>query len=354
MVFAIVALGTMVVYRQKLGVYMEKKKKVLYTAIKPTGVLTLGGYIGVGQTLQEICEEYESYICVADLHALTINPDPHYIQERTYKIIAFYLALGLDPDKTTLYVQSQVDEHSKMAWILSNFTMYGEATRMTQFKDYQAKSKEINVGLFAYPILMAGDILLYDTEVVPVGIDQKQHVELARDIANRFNSKIGQTFVVPDVMLRENGMKICGLLDPSKKMSKSDADDKGSIMLEDTAQDIRNKLKRAVTDSDNKVAYDPVKKPGVSNLLTIYATLKGLDIEQTVKHFEIANYGTLKTQVADAIIEALIPVQTKYYEYLSNREYLQKVMKQGQEKASAKAREKIKEVYQKLGLVMLD
>ena len=328
------------------------EKKTLYTAIKPTGVLTLGGYIGVAQTLKELSEQYNSYICIADLHALTINPNPQELTDNTYKLVAFYLALGLDPEKCTLYLQSQVDAHSKISWVLNNFTMFGEASRMTQFKDYQAKAKDTNVGIFDYPVLMAGDILLYDTDIVPVGIDQKQHVELARNIAIRFNHKMGDTFIVPDVMIRKTGFKICGLQEPTKKMSKSEKGDTGSIFIEDTPEEITKKIKRAVTDSEGKVYFDPENKPGVSNLLTIYSALKGVTIEEAVEHFAECNYGTLKGEVATAIIDTLKPVQDKYFEYLNNKEYLDSVLAIGRAKAEKKANEKMKEVYSKLGLVL--
>lgn len=328
------------------------EKKTMYTAIKPTGILTLGGYIGVAQTLKEQTELYNSYICIADLHALTINMPAEELTDNTYKLVAFYLALGLDPDKCTLYVQSQVDAHSRIAWVLNNFTMFGEASRMTQFKDYQNKLKEVNVGIFDYPVLMAGDILLFDTEIVPVGIDQKQHVELCRNIAIRFNHKVGETFKIPEPVVRKSGYKICGLQEPTKKMSKSDRADTGSIFIEDTEDEIRKKIKRAVTDSEGKVYYDPENKPGVSNLLTIYACLNRVTIEEAVEHFKDANYGTLKSEVADAVVNTLAPVQVKYYEYLSNKDYLDQVLAIGRVKAEKVANAKVDEVYAKLGLVL--
>lgn len=328
------------------------EKKTLYTAIKPTGVLTLGGYIGVAQSLKAQSEEYNSYICIADLHALTINPEPSELKNNTYKLVAFYLALGLDPDKCTLYLQSQVDAHSKIAWVLNNFTMYGEAARMTQFKDHQAKNKEVNVGLFGYPVLMAGDILLYDAEIIPVGIDQKQHVELCRNIAIRFNHKMGETFVIPEPVIRKSGYKICGLQDPTHKMSKSEKGDTGCIFVEDTPDMIRKKIRRAVTDSEGKVYFDPENKAGVSNLLTIYSALKGITVEDAEKEFVEANYGTLKNAVAEAVVESLAPVQEKYFKYLENTDYLDEVLEKGRIKAEKKANEKIKEIYSKLGLVL--
>lgn len=328
------------------------EKKTVYTAIKPTGILTLGGYIGVAQNLKSLIEDYDSYICIADLHALTINPNPEELKENSYKLLALYLALGLDTDKCTLYLQSQVSAHAEMAWLLSNYTMYGEATRMTQFKDYQAKTKEINMGLLEYPILMAGDILLFDTNIVPVGIDQKQHVELCRNIAIRFNHKLGETFVVPDVMIRKDGFKICGLNDPTKKMSKSHRGDTGSIFIEDTPDEIMKKIKRAVTDSENEIRYDVENKPGVSNLLTIYACLKNISIADAVNYFAGKNYGTLKTEVAQAIIDTLTPLQNKYFEYLNNKKYLDEVLQKGKQKAERKAQEVLLRAKQKLGLII--
>lgn len=326
-------------------------KKTIYTAIKPTGILTLGGYIGVAQNLKDMVKEYNAYICIADLHALTINPDPQVLRENSYKLLALYLALGIDTNKCTLYLQSQVPEHAEINWILSNFTMFGEATRMTQFKDHQAKSKEVNMGLLNYPILMAGDILLYDTDIVPVGIDQKQHVELCRNIAIRFNHKMGDTFKVPDFMIRKEGYKICGLSDPTKKMSKSERGDTGTIFVEDSKEDIIKKVKRAVTDSENEIKYDPENKPGVSNLLTIYACLKNIDVSSVAAQFEGQNYGTLKMEVANAIIETLEPLQKKYYKYLEDKDYLDEILAKGKLKAQAKARETLAKVYNTVGLI---
>ena len=328
------------------------EKKTLYTAIKPTGVLTLGGYIGVAQDLKSLSEEYNSYICIADLHALTINPNPEELRENTYKLVAFYLALGLDPEKCTLYLQSQVDAHSKIAWVLNNYTMFGEASRMTQFKDYQAKAKDTNVGIFDYPVLMAGDILLYDTDIVPVGVDQKQHVELCRNIAIRVNHKLADIFKVPEVLIKKTGFKICGLQEPTKKMSKSEKGDTGSIFIEDTPDEIRKKVRKAVTDSEGKVYFDVENKPGVSNLLTIYSALKKISIDESVEHFKDANYGTLKNEVAEAIIDSLAPVQEKYFQLLQDKNYLDSILAIGRKKAEVKASAKINEIYTTIGLVL--
>lgn len=328
------------------------EKKTIYTAIKPTGVLTLGGFIGVAQSLKKLTQEYNAYICIADLHALTINPEPALLRERTYKLLALYLALGINPDECTLYLQSQVNEHSQINWILSNFTMYGEATRMTQFKDYQAKSKETNMGLLNYPILMAGDILLYDTDIVPVGLDQKQHVELCRNIAIRFNHKMGDTFKIPDVMIRNEGYKICGLNEPTKKMSKSEGGDTGTIFIEDSEEEIVRKVKRAVTDSENIIRYDLENKPGVSNLLTIYACLNNITIQSAEEHFQGCNYGTLKSEVSATIVNTLKPIQEKYFQLLQDTDYLDSILEKGREKAQTKAKSVLARVCDKLGLVM--
>lgn len=326
-------------------------KKTIYTAIKPTGILTLGGFIGVAQSLKKLTEEYNAYICIADLHALTINPEPEHLRECTYKLLAMYLSLGLNPDACTLYLQSQVKEHAELNWILSNFTMFGEATRMTQFKDYQAKSKETNMGLLNYPILMAGDILLYDSDIVPVGLDQKQHVELCRNIAIRFNHKMGETFKIPDVQVRQEGYKICGLNEPTKKMSKSERGDTGTIFIEDSEEEIVKKIKRAVTDSENVIKYDVENKPGVSNLLTIYACLNNITTSEAENHFAGKNYGSLKSEVAQTIVDTLKPIQDKYFKYLEDKDYLDEILKKGREKAQAKAQEVINRVKNKLGLV---
>lgn len=328
------------------------EKKTIYTAIKPTGILTLGGFIGVAQSLKKLTQDYNAYICIADFHALTINPDPTLLRERTYKLLAMYLSLGINPDECTLYLQSQVKEHAELNWILSNFTMFGEATRMTQFKDYQAKSKETNMGLLNYPILMAGDILLYDTDIVPVGLDQKQHVELCRNIAIRFNHKMGDTFKVPDVMIRSEGYKICGLSEPTKKMSKSENGDTGTIFIEDSEEEIIKKVRRAVTDSENVIKFDVENKPGVSNLLTIYACLNNVTIVDAEKHFAGQNYGTLKSEVATTIVNTLKPIQEKYFKYLEDKDYLDEILKKGKQKAERKAKEVLDRVYNKLGLVM--
>lgn len=326
--------------------------KILYTALKPTGKLTLGNYIGVLKNLKALTEQYDhSYICVADLHAMTINVPPKELNENIYDIFATFLALGFDRNKVTLYVQSQVPEHAELGWVLNNFTQFGEASRMTQYKDHVAKGKEVNVGIFDYPVLMAADILLYDTNIVPVGHDQVQHVEIARDIAIRFNNKVGQTFVIPDYLMNKTGAKVMGLTEPTKKMSKSDDGDTGTIFLHDDDTTIVNKIKKAVTDSDGIIAFDPVKKPGVSNLLVIYSKMKNITIEDTLAHFKDKNYGFLKQEVASSIVQELSQFKAKYMEYRNNEKDLRQEMFKGYIEAHNVASAKLKQVYKKLGLV---
>ncbi len=327
-------------------------KKILYSATKPTGKLTLGNYIGAIKSWKEMQESYDCYFCVADLHSLTIDMDRQELNDNIYSQIATFLAFGLDPEKSTIYIQSQVKEHAELGWIMNCSTYFGEASRMTQFKDAKAKNNDkITVGLFVYPMLMAADILLYGTHVVPVGKDQMQHVEIARDIALRFNNKYGETFTLPEGFIPKNGAKIMGLLNPTKKMAKSGDNDNDVIYIEDDDDTIRRKFKRAVTDSDNEIKYSE-DKPGVSNLLTIYSVMKNISIDEAVAHFAGQGYGTLKTETAEAVIEVLSPVRAKLAELKNNREYLENIARKGAEKAEKQAKAKLEEVYKKLGLVV--
>ena len=327
------------------------EKQILYSATKPTGKLTLGNYIGAIKSWREMQENNNCLFCVADLHSLTIDIDKKELNDNTYSQLATFLAFGLDPKKSIIYVQSQVHEHAELGWIMNCTTYFGEASRMTQFKDAKAKNKNITVGLFVYPMLMAADILLYDTAVVPVGIDQMQHVEIARDIAERFNSKYGNTFVVPKGVVPKSGAKIMGLLDPTKKMAKSGDNDNDVIYIEDDDDTIRRKFKRAVTDSENSIKFSETK-PGVSNLLTIYSAMKNITIEEAEQHFEGCGYGELKTQTAEAVIEVLTPVRNKLQELKQNRAYLEEVARDGARRASELARRKLEKVYKKVGLVL--
>ncbi len=329
-------------------------KKTLYSATKPTGKLTLGNYIGAIKSWKEMQDNFDSYFCVADLHSLTIDMDRKELNDNTYSQLATFLAFGLDPDKSTIYIQSHVKEHAELGWIMNCLTYFGEASRMTQFKDAKAKNNDkITVGLFAYPMLMAADIILYDANVVPVGKDQMQHVEIARDIATRFNGKYGETFTIPEGFIPKSGSKIMGLLNPTKKMAKSGDNDNDVIYIEDDDDTIRRKFKRAVTDSDNLIKYSE-DKPGVSNLLTIYSAMRGVTIEEAEKTFEGCGYGKLKTETAEAVIEVLTPVRKRLEELKADRKYLEEVALKGAQKAEKVAKAKLKQVYEKLGLVVRD
>lgn len=323
--------------------------KRMLTGLQPSGELTLGSLMGgISQSVQ-YQNEFDSFIFVPDMHTITVAQDPEMLHERIKRNVALYIACGIDPKKNTIYIQSENFYHTNLAWILECNTYMGEASRMTQYKEKSQNMKNIPVGLFTYPILMAADILLYDADVVPVGIDQKQHVELARDIATRFNNKYGETFKVPEPMISKTTAKIMDLQNPMKKMSKSTENQKGIIYLLDTEEIIRKKIASATTDSDNYVKYDRENKPGISNLLTIYAYFKKETIEETEEYFKDYNYKDFKTEVADAIIEGLTPIKKRYEELINSYE-LDEILDEGREKVKALAEAKIKEVYHKVGL----
>lgn len=323
--------------------------KRILTGLKPSGELTLGSLIGgISQSIK-YQEEFDSFIFVPDLHAITVPQDAKLLRMRIRKNVALYIACGIDPVKNTIYIQSENPYHTNLSWILECATYMGEASRMTQFKDKSSKGENISVGLFTYPMLMASDILLYDADYVPTGIDQKQHVELCRDLALRFNKKYGETFKIPEPMIPEMGAKIMDLQEPTKKMSKSEENPKGVILLLDDEKTIRKKIMSAVTDSDATIYYDPKNKPGISNLLTIYASLKEISIEETVTHFKDYNYGNLKREVADVVVEKITAIQAKYDEII-NSEYLDKILDEGKNKTLEIAKNKYEEVKNKMGL----
>ena len=323
-------------------------KRVL-TGLKPSGELTLGSLIGCINQMVKLQDEYDSFMFVPDMHAITVKQDPKMLRERIRKNVALYLACGVDPDKNTIYLQSENLYHANLSWVLECTTYMGEASRMTQYKDKSSKGENVTVGLFTYPILMAADILLYDADYVPVGIDQKQHVELARDIALRFNKTYGDTFKMPEPMMSEVGVKIMDLQEPTKKMSKSDETYKGVILLLDDEKTIRKKIMSAVTDSDNKIYYDKDNKPGVSNLLTIYSSLKNISIEEAEDYFKDYNYGNFKKEVADLVVSVLSNIQTKYNEII-NGTMLDDILDKGREKTCEIAKEKTLDVFRKVGL----
>lgn len=323
--------------------------KRILTGLQPSGELTLGSLIGgISQSIQ-YQDQFDSFIFVPDLHAITVSQDAGLLKERIKKNVALYMACGIDPKKNTIYIQSENPYHTNLSWILECSTYMGEASRMTQFKDKSSKYQNVPVGLFTYPILMAADILLYDADYVPTGIDQKQHVELCRDLANRFNKKYGDTFQLPEPMIPKMGAKIMDLQDPMKKMSKSSLNPKGVIYLLDDEKTIRKKIMSAVTDSDAKVFYDVEAKPGISNLLTIYATLKEISIEEACDYFHDYNYGNLKKEVADVVVETLLEIQRRYQDIIQS-EQLDQILDEGREKTIAIARKKYEEVRMKVGL----
>lgn len=327
-------------------------KKRLVSGITATGNLTIGNYIGAIRNFVKLQNEYDMFIFVADMHALTIDIEPETLRDNKRKIMALYLAAGLDPEKVTLFYQSDVKAHGQMNWLMENQTTLGELERMTQFKDKSSKQKEANgtikikTGLLTYPALMAGDILLYNPDIVPVGQDQKQHLELTRNIAERFNRKHGDTFIVPNPYIPKVGAKIMSLNDPTKKMSKSDANQKSFISLLDDPEKAFTKIKKAVTDSEGKV-YISEEKHGVVNLLTIYASLKDISLEEAEQHFKDCNYGELKIEVGTEVKTFLENLQSKYNEALM---IVDEVAKTGAEKAKSVANKQLNEVEKKLGL----
>ena len=328
-------------------------KKIILSGIQATGNLHLGNYLGALNNWTKMQDEYDCYYMIADLHTLTIRNNPEDLRENTLKLIALYIAAGLDPEKNTIFIQSHVPAHTQLSWVLNCYTYMGELNRMTQYKDKAAKHADnINSGLFTYPVLMAADILLYNADLVPVGDDQKQHLEITRDIAERFNSIYGETFKIPEPFISKQGARIMGLQDPTSKMSKSAPDVMDKILLTDTPDEIRKKLKKAVTDSENCVRYDKENKPGVSNLMTIYGILKNKSMEEIQKEFEGHGYGDFKSVVAEAVVERLEPIQNRYNELLSNKDRLMEIVKQGDKRAEEKASKLLKDVYNKIGLVL--
>ena len=327
-------------------------KKVILSGVQATGNLHIGNYLGALNNWVKMQDEYDCYYMIANLHSLTVRNDPVLRKESTLKIIAMYIAAGLDPEKNTLFIQSQVKEHAELGWILDCYTYMGELSRMTQFKDKSQKHADnINAGLFTYPALMAADILLYKADLVPVGEDQRQHLEITRDIAERFNKLYGDTFVIPEAFVRKESARIMGLQDPTSKMSKSAANLNDVIFLEDEPEVILKKFKKAVTDSENIVKFDPENKPGVSNLMQIYASITNKTMKEIEVEFTGRGYGDFKTTVAETVINTLKPIQEKYNELLNNKEYLEKIYTEGANKARILASKTLDEVKEKIGII---
>lgn len=332
----------------------ETAKKVMLSGIQPSGELTLGSYLGAIRNWAELADRFDCYYFMADLHTLTARQVPAELRKRTLNQLAQYIACGLDPEKNTLFIQSHVRQHTELGWILSCYTMFGELSRMTQFKDKSAKNADnINGGLFAYPCLMAADILLYQPDFVPVGQDQKQHVELTRDVATRFNNLYGETFKIPEPYIPKVGARVMSLTSPENKMSKSDHDQNGCVYLMDEPEVIMRKFKRAVTDSDTEhcVRFDLEHKPGVSNLMQIYAACTGKDYAAIEAEFDGLGYGAFKPKVGDAVVETLRPLREESLRIMQDKAYLESVYKAGAEKASYVANKTMRKVKKKIGLV---
>lgn len=327
-------------------------KKIVYSGIQPTGNITIGNYIGAIKNWLSLQDD-EATQCIysiVDLHSLTVKQVPSELRQRSVSFFAQYLAMGLDPNKNIMYYQSHVHEHAALTWILNCMTYIGEASRMTQFKEKSKKNADnLNMGLMDYPVLMAADILLYGTNYVPIGVDQKQHLELARDLAERFNSRYSETFAIPEPFIGAVGAKIMSLQEPTKKMSKSETDANASILLLDDSDTIMRKIKRAVTDSDGEVRIGE-DKPGVTNLVTIYSAFTDKTMDEALKDLSGMNYGSLKVAVADSIISKLAPIRAKYQEYMADKAYIAEIARQGAERASAIASKSLRKVYKKVGL----
>ena len=324
-------------------------KKIIFSGIQPSGTLTLGNYIGALRNFKLLEDEYQCIYCVVDMHAITVRQDPAALRRRCLELAAIYIASGLDPKKNVIYCQSHVSGHAELAWILNCFTYMGELQRMTQFKDKAQKHADnINAGLFTYPTLMAADILLYQTDLVPIGADQKQHLELTRDIAQRFNGVYGDVFTVPEGYFGKVGSRIMSLQDPTRKMSKSDPEDT-FISLLDPPDAIRRKVRRAVTDSEADIRFDPANKPGVSNLLSIIAALTGQSVEEAAAELRGQGYGKLKDRVSECVIETLAPLQSEHRRLMADKAYLQGVLTENAEIANRMALRTLRKVQRKVG-----
>ena len=333
---------------------MEKEKKILYSGMQATSTLTLGNYLGALKNCVNIHEDYDCYFGVMDLHSLTVRQEPAEFRKNARSIYALYVAAGLDPEKNCVYYQSHVPTHAQLAWILNCFTYMGELNRMTQFKDKSQKHADnINAGLFTYPVLMASDILLYQADVVPIGKDQMQHLEITRDIAERFNNIYGDVFTIPKPYLGKAGAKIMSLQEPTKKMSKSDENENATIRLLDDKDTIIRKFKRAVTDSETEVRFDEENKPGVSNLMSIYRCVTGKSYEEIEKEFSGKGYGDFKMAVGEAVVAELAPIQKKYDELMKEKTYLDSCIKANDEKAYYFSNKTLRKVHKKVGLTEL-
>ncbi len=326
-------------------------KKVLFSAIQPSGILTIGNYLGALKNFKKLQSDYLSIFSLADLHTLTVKQDPANLRKNVYELTALYLACGIEVDKSILFAQSHVSAHAELGWVLNTICYPGELSRMTQFKDKSRKHEDnINMGLMDYPVLMAADILLYQTELVPIGADQKQHLELARDLAIRFNNRYSETFKIPEPYIGKSAARVMSLAEPERKMSKSDANVNAFISMDDDPDTVRRKFKRAVTDSEDKIIFSE-EKPGISNLLTIYSAFTDKTIEQAEKEFEGKGYGEFKSAVGEAVIQTIEPIRQEKNKLLADKNYLDDVLKAGAERAERIAYKTLSKVYKKVGLV---
>lgn len=329
---------------------MDERKKRIFSGIQPSGDLTLGSYMGAIKNWVALQDDYDCLYCIVDMHAITVRQVPADLRRRSLEQLAQYIACGLDPKKNIMFIQSHVPQHAELSWVLGCYTQFGELSRMTQFKDKSQKHADnITAGLFTYPVLMAADILLYQTDLVPVGQDQKQHVELCRDIANRFNGVYSNTFTLPEAFIPEMGARIMSLGNPESKMSKSDPD--GCVFIMDKPEDIMRKFKRAVTDCETAIRYDKENKPGVSNLLTIYCAATGKSMAEAEAEFAGQGYGVFKPAVGEAVVELMRPVREEAQRLMGDKAYLESIYREGAERARYLAEKTLRKVYKKVGFV---
>lgn len=329
----------------------EQEKKVIFSGVQPSGKMTLGNYLGALKSWTNLQDDYECYYSMVNMHAITVPQDPEVLRRQTIELLAQFLACGIDPEKNTIFVQSHVHEHAELNWVLCTMTYMGELNRMTQYKDKSKKSEaNLNAGLFTYPVLMAADILLYQADLVPVGDDQKQHLELARDLATRFNNRFTDTFVIPEGYYPKETARVMSLQEPEKKMSKSDSNEKGFILLAESAESTAKKIKSAVTDSVGVVRYTD-EQPGLKNLINIYSAMTDKSVEEIVAMYEGKGYGAFKGEMAEAVVETLRPIREKYNYLLENKDFLESIYARGAEKAQIRAAQTLAKVYDQIGFI---
>ncbi len=329
-----------------------QRKKRIFSGIQPSGIITLGNYLGAVRNWVDLQDEYDCLYCIVDMHAITVRQEPKNLRQNTYSLAALYVACGLDPEKNIIYVQSHVPAHAELSWILGTFTYVGELNRMTQFKEKVKKHPDnINAGLYTYPVLMAADILLYQADLVPVGEDQRQHIELTRNVAERFNNIYGDVFKMPEGFIPKSGARIMSLQEPDKKMSKSSEDANSYISMLDDPRAAMNKIKRAVTDSESEVRFDKENKPGISNLINIYACITGKTVAEIEKEFAGQGYGSFKVQVGEAVAETLEKIQAEYQRVIKDKTYLENMFRTGAERADRIAQRTLAKVQKKVGFV---